>query len=145
MALRIKGQEASIVIVSATSGLEPSITEVKSFTIQFDREILSEGYVGQNTEQKDDIFKGISGSLEIHLQTADILSLLQRINEVSKRRLPGESIQIVATYNFPLGGRRRIVVPDAKFGDIPIENSDRDAFISVSLDFAADDANILAA
>jgi len=145
VAPRIKGQEVAVNFVSVTNGLEASVTDVKSMDVQFDMDILKEGYIGQTTEQADDIFKGISGKVEFHVRQADVFALTQRIIERSKRRLPGESIQIVATYNFPEGGRRRIVIPDAKFGNIPLSTPSRDDYVTVTFEFAADDARILIA
>jgi len=142
MADRIKGQEVSLTITSSR-GVESAIQDIQSIEFQYDRDILSEGYLGQTTEQKDDIFKGISGSLEAHMRSAEALDLVTRINNVSKRRLPGESIEIAATMNFP-DGRRRVIIPNAKFGNIPFRASGRDEFVSLSMDFAADDGRTVA-
>lgn len=144
MSIRLKGQETEVAFVSA-NGTEESVADVKSFDVQFDRDILSEGYLGQTTEQKDDIFKGVSGKLELHVKSADVLDLIQRMNETTKRRLAGESFQIVSTLTFPDGNRRRILIPDAKFGAIPISIPSRDDYVTVTFDYAADDGSFLAA
>jgi hypothetical protein len=141
---RLKGQETSVSFVSS-NGTEESVADVKSFDIQFERDILSEGYLGQTTEQKDDIFKGVSGKLEFHVRQAEFLDLVQRMNEKTKRRLPGEQFEIVSTLTFPNGDKRRIIIPDAKFGAIPISAPSRDDYISVTFDYAADDGRIIAA
>jgi hypothetical protein len=145
MALRIKGQEVAASMVSATVGLETALAHVKSLDIQFDREILSEGYIGQTTEQKDDIFKGVSGTMVIHADTPDAFALIQRINAVSRRRLAGENFRISAIYAFPDGQSRNIVIPNCKFGDIPISSPSRDDYVSITFDFVADEGRILAA
>lgn len=140
---RLKGQEVTVNMVSTFGGIETSFLDVGSIEAQFDREILSEGYIGQTTQQKDDIFNGVSGTITFHSRTADTLGLVQRINLASQNRLPGESFQIVAKFAFPLGGSRLMVIPDAKFGNIPINTSDRQSFVEFRLEFAADDASIL--
>lgn len=144
MSIRLKGQETAVSFVSA-NGTEESVADVKSFDIQFDRDILSEGYLGQGSEQKDDIFKGVSGKIEFHIRKATVLDLIKRMNDVSKRRLPGEQFEIVSTLTFPDGARRRILVADAKFGAIPVSMPSRDDYVSVTFDYAADDGEILAA
>lgn len=144
MSVRLKGQETAVSFVSA-DGTETSVADVKSFDLQYDREILSEGYLGQTTEQKDDILKGVSGKLEFHVKDADVLDLIGRINEKTARRLPGEVFEIVSTLNFPDGRRRRIIVGDAKFGAIPISTPSRDDFVTITFDYAAEDAVILPA
>lgn len=145
MPTRLKGQETTITVISKTNGVEPAFSDVKSFEVQFDREILSEDYLGQTTSQKDDIFNGVSGRIEIHSRTADILSLVERINLVSKRRLPGEQIQIASTLRFPLGGSRRLVFGPCAFGNIPVNISGRAEFVTFTLEFASDDGRILPA
>lgn len=144
MALRLKGQEVAATFVSS-QGIEESVADVKSLDIQFDRDILSEGYLGQTTEQKDDIFKGVSGKIEFHVRNEGFLDLTSRINERSRRRLPGELFQIVATLTFPNGTSRRIVIPNVFFGATPINTSSRDDYVMVSYDYAAEDARILPA
>lgn len=142
MADRIKGQEVALVVVSA-AGTEESVADVKSIDMQFDRETISEGYVGQSTEQKDDIFKGISGKAEFHLRDGGAFDLINRMNLRSKRRLPGELFQLIGTFSFPDGTSRRIVIPDARFGNIPISTASRDDYVMVTFEFVADDAQIL--
>lgn len=140
---RLKGQSVTVNMVSTTNGVETSFLDVGSVEAQFDREILSEGYLGQTTQQKDDIFNGVSGTITFHSRTADTMGLIERINLASKDRLPGEQFNIVAKFAFPLGGSRLVSIPDAKFGNIPINTSDRQSFVEFRLEFAADDATIL--
>jgi hypothetical protein len=142
MGLRVKGQETVLTFISA-DGVETSFDNLKSSEITFERDILSEGYLGQTTEQKDDIFKGVTGKCEFHLAEPEIFDLVNRINEKTKRRLPGEVFEMVATYIFPDGRRRRIAINDPKFGSIPINNGSREDFVSISFDFAADDGTII--
>jgi hypothetical protein len=140
---RLKGQEVTVNVLSTFGGLETSFADVGSVDFNFDQDILSEGYLGQTTEQKDDVHKGVSGSIKFHSRTADTIGLIQRIMEVSKGRLPGEEFQIVISLYFPLGGTRRIVVANAKFGTIPVSVSARDAFVEFSLEFAADEVTVV--
>lgn len=145
MPLRLKGQEVSGILASATVGIETSFSNIKSLDVQFDREILSEGYLGQTTEQKDDIYKGVSGTMTLHSGDAGVLSVIQRMNEVTRRRLPGEVFRISAVYVFPIGGARQIVIPEVKIGNIPISSPSRDDFVLYTIEFAADEGRILAA
>jgi hypothetical protein len=143
--VRLKGQETSIIVTSATNGVEPAFTDVKSFEVTFKREIFSEQYVGQTSDKHDDIFNGVTFTVEFHSATADVLSLYQRLNEVSKRRLPGEVITVVTTLRFPEGGSRRIALSPCYFGDLPVGVGSRKDFVSFKLDGAADDGTIIAA
>jgi hypothetical protein len=142
--LRVKGQETALTFVTI-DGVVESFDNIKSSEITFERDILSEGYLGQTTEQKDDIFKGVTGKCEFHIASADIFDLIQKINEKTKRRLPGEVFELVSTYIFPDGRRRRIALFNPAFGSIPINNGAREDFVSISLEFASDDGTIIAA
>ena len=140
----MKGQEVRVDFVSATQGVEPGVAGVvKSIEIQYDLESLSEGYLGGLTEEKDNIFTGISGNMEMNLRSADAFSLTERVKFVAQNRVPGETFQIITTYNFPLGGTRRVVLPDVKIGNIPITTSSRKDYVTLKFDFAADDGQIL--
>ncbi len=141
--MRIKGQECSFVVTSVFGGVETAFNHVKSGEITFDREISSEGYVGGLTEEKDDIFNGVSGNIEFHEESSDIASFIQRVNEVSKRRLPGETFSVITTLRFPVGLTQRIMMSDVKFGNLPINIGSRKDFVSFKIDFAAPDATII--
>ena len=57
MAQRIKGQEVDILIVA--NGIpSTAITDVRSFSAEFQFEASSEGYLGEATNRRDDIFNG---------------------------------------------------------------------------------------
>lgn len=142
MGNRLKGQDTAIALVSALFGTEESFADVKSFDFQYDRETMSEGYLGQTTEQKDSIFKGVSGKIELHVRSAKVLDTIDRINEVTKGRLPGEQFEIVSTIEFPEDGARRVVIPKVEFGTIPFTTPGRSEYTTISLEYVAEDAFI---
>lgn len=144
MGVRVKGQETTITITGA-DGTEDSLEDVKSAEFTFERDILSEGYLGQTTQQKDAVFNGVTGKLEVHLSKASVMDFVFRLNEQTRRRLAGEQWEVATSIDFPDGQRRRVIIPDAQFGSIPFNMSGREEFVTLALDFAADDADILAA
>lgn len=140
----MKGQEIRVDFISATQGVEPGVAGVvKSFEMQYDIEGLSEGFLGGLTEEKDNIFTGVSGNAEQLMRSADALSLLDRIKFVAQLRVPGESFQIVTTYRFEVGGTRRILIPDVKIANPNISASSRKDYVVFKYDFAANDGQIL--
>lgn len=140
---RAKGEDTTLTLVTA-DGAEESFGDVKSLDITFERDISSEGYLGQKTEQKDHIFKGVTGKGAIHVSSVKALDTVARINRVTQNRQPGESFEIATTIGFD-DGKRRIVLPDAKFGTIGVSAGSRADFIEISFDFAANDGRILPA
>lgn len=137
MAQRIKGQEVRVVMVSP-SGTETSLSDVQSFEVEPLMEVLSEGYLGETTERKDDIFKGVRGSMEIHLEDRDFFNFQQAVIDRSQRRSPAEArFNVIATLAFPNGDRVRVLMEDIFFGAPPLSVGSREDYVSVSLDFEA--------
>ena len=141
--MRIKGQETTVTVTSAL-GVEESVADVKSCEITFERDILSEGYLGQKTEKKDAIFKGVTGKITFHVEKRAVLGLVGRINEATKNRVGGEQFEVTTTYEFE-DGKMRIICKEVAFGSIPISSGSRDDFVELSFDFACEDGDLLAA
>ena len=116
MAQRIKGQEVEAILI--VNGVpQTNITAIKSFEFAFQLEIQSEGYLGETTDRKDSVFKGIRGSMEMHLESQAVFELIRAIVDKARRREPGTRINLKATLNFPNGDRPRVIIPDCEFGE----------------------------
>jgi len=143
---RIKGQEVTVRITR--QGVpEVTVTAIKDITIQFDMATIEEGYLGETTMRKDDIFNGVSGSMTIDAESQDLFELIEFIKLRAQRDpsipVANSRINATATFAFPNGQRPRIIVRDMKFDAIPIAVSSRDSFVNASLSFKAEDARVL--
>ncbi len=135
MAQRIKGQEVRVVFTSPV-GQETSLTDITSFEVEPQMEILSEGYLGESTERKDDIFKGARGRMEVHLESQDYFRFVQRIIDRSQRRTPADGVfSVIATLSFPNGQRPRVLLENVFFGAPPINVASREDYISGTVEF----------
>jgi len=139
---RIKGQEVDVLMMD-NGQMVGSLTAIKSFDFKFQLELMSEGYLGERTERKDSIFKGVSCSMEVHHDDRQALALFVRIVEKAKRRVPGSTINIKATLNYPDGTRARIFIPDVEFGEIPVNFGSRSDYGTTSLDMEASEARTI--
>ena len=142
MQQRIKGQEVEVLLIVDNQILR-SITAIKSFEMKYQLELLSEGYLGEKTERKDSIFKGIGASLEINFADKDVFDLFSKVVDKAKRRTPGTKVNIKATLVFPNGQRTRILIPDVEFGEIPLSFGSRSDYGSVSLEMEASDSTTI--
>jgi len=142
MAQRIKGQEVEVLMV-VNGQPKTNITTVRNFEVTLQTEILSEGYLGETTERKDSIFKGIAGKIEIHFDNQEIMRVFEEIVNKARRRTPGTKINIKATLNFPGGQRPRIMINDVEFGALPMSFGSRSDYGNVSLDFEASEPSFL--
>lgn len=138
---RIKGQEVSIIITRGGE-LEAELTDVKSceFTPQF--EIKSEGYLGEKTNRKDEVYVGVKGSSELHIHDGSIFDFLQAIKDRAQRVSPDLVFNISGIFSFPNGDIRTLTIPDVKFGAVPISTNDRGDYVSVKLEYEAEDYQV---
>jgi hypothetical protein len=140
--LRIRGQEVEI-RVTRNKLLIANLTAVKSFTFTAHQTILSEGYLGETTNRRDDIFTGCGIVLEFHPESRDHWDLIRFIRDRASRRSSAQQavshINAVFTGNFPNGDRPKITTPDLKFGDLPITAGGRETYVAQTLTAECDD------
>jgi hypothetical protein len=139
---RIKGQEIEVLLI-LNGVLQDTITDVRSFEFAPQLEIKEEGYLGEKTNRKDEIFNGVRGRMELHFENKDIFDLMKAVIDRAKRRTPGTQINIKATLNFPNGDRPRVIISDVSFGEIPVAFGARGDYGTVGLDFQSEDLNFL--
>jgi len=133
-AQRIKGQEVEVQIIK--DGVPQSnVTAVKSLEISFQMEIKSEGYLGETANRKDAIYNGMRGSMTVNFSDSGTLDLTKAIVDKAQRRTPGVQFNIKAALNFPNGTRKRVIIPDVEFGEIPLNFGSRSDYGEQKFDF----------
>lgn len=139
MSQRVKGQEVRVTLTSPF-GVETSLTDVQSCEITFLREILTEQYLNETTDRKDDIFKGVSGHMDIHVEDQNVFRFIQGINDRSKRRTAADGVyNVIATLSLPNGDRPRVLLENVFFGEVPINTASREEYVSVTISFECSD------
>lgn len=139
---RIKGQEVEV-LISVGNVPQTTITDIRSFELTFQLEKKSEGYLGETSNRKDEVFNGIQGKIELHYENEDVLNLVKAIVDRAQRRTPGTKINIKATLNFPNGDRPRILLSDVSFGEIPMSFGSRTDYGTMSLDFEGTEYTVI--
>lgn len=140
--IRIKGQEVEVRIVEGGALLE-TLTEIQSFDVTGILEILNEGYLGETTNRRDEVYSGFSGSMVLHYSNKDVLKFVRRIIDRARRRTAGVVINIKATLRFPSGDRAQVLLKDCFFGQIPMSFGARNAYGTVNLSFEGSDFSVL--
>lgn len=138
---RIRGQEVQVLITRAGS-LEDSLTEIQNFNFEAEFEIKSQGYLGEKTNRKDDIYNGVKGDMELHLHSQAWFSFLNAVKDRAARVTPDLVINIVAVCNFPDGTTPSVLFPDVKFGAMPVAISSRGDYVKVKMAFEGDDFDV---
>lgn len=133
VAQRAKGQEVSIAII-VDSALQTTIDTIKSAEIEFEQELLEEGYLGETSDRVDSIFNLIRVNLEGDANSQDYLTLADSIVARSQNRTGGVvRIDIVGSFAFPNGDFPSIVISDVHFEGIPFNIGGRNEFVSFQL------------
>ena len=138
---RLRGQETQILIVR-DGVLEDTLTNVRNFSFEYMLEIQSTGFLGEKSERKDDILKGVKGSLELHLHSQQWFAFVNGILRRASRETPDVIFNITSVLNFPNGDTPSVTLPDVKFGAIPHNTPERADYLTVKLDFEAETADV---
>lgn len=143
---RIRGQEVVIRIAQGNAPVA-NVTAIKEFTAQFDLATIEQGYLGETTMRKDDIFNGISGSFTIDAESQDLFTFIRTLQLRAQRdpSTPVQTTRINATgrFTFPNGQTPRLIVQDMKFDAIPISVPSRDAYVNAAFSYKAENARII--
>ena len=140
-AQRVKGQEATIIITRGGQ-TEDTLTDIHNFNIEFEGEIKSQGYLGEKTNRKDDVFNGVKFDFEMHTHTQDWLSFVMAIHDRMKRNNPTLVINITCSLLYPNLDNPDIFVPDAKFGPFPMGIAGRTEYKNLKIQGEADDYDV---
>lgn len=143
MALRIKGQEISLLIV--TNGqVEAELNDIRSLTITPRFDLLEENYLGETSTRYDEIFKGCSFDMELHYETQAVLTFIETIKARAQRRTPGTVVNIKTTLNFANGQRPKIILKDCFFADLPLGFAGRSDYGTLKISGGCVDFNRIA-
>jgi len=142
MAQRIIGQNVTLAIIQDGAVLD-EITTIKSFSFTFEQEIKDEGYLGETTNRKDSVFKGIKLDMDMHLANNKIFNLVKSAVDKARRRTPGVNFTIKCKMTWPNGDVARVTFPNVEFGAFPFSSSSRTDYVSVKLDGACSEATVV--
>jgi len=140
--IRIKGQE--VVVQFIRSGDVVKEMPASDFEAEFQFDRLQEGYQGETTDRFDDVFKGITGRMTLHMEDTDPLDLLMDLKDRARRRLAHFKVHVTATFSFPgTGAVKRLLFADIYFANVPLSSPNRSDFITMTLDWGCSDATVV--
>ena len=143
MAKRLTGQDTEMLVVAGGQPID-AISTIKDFKFEFEMETKDEGYIGETTNRKDALFKGIKGGFTMHLTGKAQILWVQSIIDKARNRGTGPTVNIKTTLKFPNGDRVRYVFPDVEFGSFPFNVGGRTDFVSVTVDFMGSEGRAVA-
>ena len=144
MRMRVRGQEMEVRVIK-DSVLQDTITKIKDFEVEAEFEIQSEDYLGETTQEKDEIYNGCKFNFTMHLDGPEWFDLQYTMKQRAMRVTPDVQYTIAGTLYFPSGDTRIIVIPDAHFGAQPLNAASRKDYVSVKCEGEASDYDVQAA
>ena len=139
---RVRGQEVSVQVVQ-NGKIVAELTDVKSFDVEFQMDVMKEGYLGEFTDRRDDMFKGISGKIEFHIENNAPFDFINAIVQRSQSRVKGTQFNVQSTINLPNGQVKRLLVNDIFFSSIPVNVGSRSDYVTYSLPYEAAEGKFL--
>jgi hypothetical protein len=139
---RVRGQEVSVQVVQ-NGKIVAELTDVKSFAVEFQLDVMTEGYLGEFTDRRDDMFKGVSGKIEFHVENNAPFDFINAIVQRSQSRVKGTQFNVQSTINLPNGQVKRLLVNDIFFSSIPVNVGSRSDYVTYSLPYEAAEGKFL--
>lgn len=138
---RIKGQEVTILIAQDGELLD-EFTEISNFDFEDVMDITSKGYLGEKSERKDQIYKGVKGSFEMDLATTTWFRFREAIINKAKRITPDVEFNVSGVFSFPNGETPTVTFASVTFGGLPVSIPARADYIKIKMSFECRDATI---
>jgi len=138
---RIKGQDVTI-LITQDGNLLGEFNEISNFEFTDEIEQISKGYLGQKSEKKDMIFKGVKGSFQLDIATQDYFKFRNAVVNKAKRITPDVEFNIAGVFAFPNGDTPTISFQCCSFGELPVNVSNRNEYVNVKISFASEDTNV---
>lgn len=142
MAQRLLGQNVSVIIIQDSAPIQ-EIQCIKSFSFTYEQELKDEGYLGETTNRKDSVFKGMKLDMEIHTNNNKVFNMIQSAVDKARRRTPGVRINIKCSLTWPNGDVARITFPDVEFGAFPINANSRTDYVTVKIEGSCSEARAI--
>jgi hypothetical protein len=140
--LRLKGADVSLSLI-LNSVVQATLSDILDSEFTFKTELLQEGYLGSQSDDYDEIFKGCHGMVSLNLETQDVFTFVQAVIARAQRQSPGTVINVKTTLNFPNGQKPRVMFPNVFVGPQPFNTGGRSNYTSYKFEFACSTFKIL--
>lgn len=132
MAQRIKGQETTLTFTTPNGDIE--LADILDWEAELDLTILEEKYIGQTANAYDDIYNGVGGTCNFHMQNEVYLAFTELVQDRAERRTPASGVfSATVSMQFPSGVRARLTFENIFFGPMPLKVADRSSYVSGAL------------
>ena len=141
MSDRVRGQETNVQFL-INSVPQITTSDIKSHEMEWQFEIQKEGYIGETSDRRDTIFRGMRGSIEFHFENPDIFGIIASILLRATRRVPGTQINLKTVINYSDFGPTTIVIPGIAIGAVPLKFGSRSDYGMLTFPYEAQYATV---
>lgn len=139
---RITGQDTEVNILQDGTPIA-NIRAIRSFEITWKMSIKTEEYLGETSPRNDDFFEGLSGRIELDMESSDALTLVDAIKTRAQNRGLNTRFSVKTTLQYPNGERVMINIPNMFFSDIPMSFGARTDYGKLTLSWQTDNGRIV--
>ena len=139
-AFHSKGQNCTLTMLK-DGAADPSIANVRDASFQYENEIQKDGYLGEKTDRRSQVFSGVTGKLTMNYESKNALLILEAVKQRAQ-----DNLIVDFTIKFQIetsDGTATVVIPNVAFGPIPVNFGSRSEKSTIELSFEAEDATIL--
>ena len=134
---RVFGRDTTLRLIQ-DGQLITEVTAIRSWTFDVNVKRVEEHYLGETAARQDEIFESVSGNIPFHVEGPSALKLQKAIaDRATKRSNPQPQFDISLRIAFPSGVVARINVADIKFDPIPLNQSGRENYLEMTLNWKA--------
>lgn len=129
--LRLRGDDVQFRLTVAGI-IQRTFTAVESLEWIIDSDIIEKGYLGEQQNRYDEIYKGTSLNSTLDVESRESFDLMNTIAQRARRRTARDFVQINGIWiaNLPDGTRPRVVIPDLKFANPSLNMPSREAYVA---------------
>ena len=132
--LRLKGQETQIRLLR--NGAPTEVTNaILSFDMNDELEVLEEAYLGETESRYDNIYKGTTISMEVHMENQAAMDHRDEVVANAQRR-DGAAARFDYAFvmTTPDGASKSYVMVDVKHGNIGFSDSARADYVTAKFE-----------
>ena len=131
---RLKGQTTFVRLLRNGAPTQV-LNAISSFEMTDELEVLEEEYLGETEARYDNIYKGTTFTMEIHIEDGAPFDFRQEAIEAAQQRgAAAVRIDIAWVADLPSGATRLLTLIDVKVGPINVSNSARADFVTMKFE-----------
>ena len=140
---RVKGLNTEV-LMAGPNGLYENITAIRDHELEFIVDVIQEGYLGEASSRRDDIFDGVRGNFTVHIEDPEVFKFVRSLIARSRSQYPDNSVSfaIETHVKFSDTSVEIIRIPNVHFTNVPVSMSGRKDYVTMRLSYESGDFGV---